>query len=62
MRVCVKLITIMGLVNFATPENLPRVLYSHIHKFTWTSPGGKTHNQIVHVLIDKRWHSNIADV
>jgi hypothetical protein len=44
-------------VNFATSKNLlvesPK--FSHdIHKHTWTSPDGVTHNQIDHVLIDKR--------
>jgi hypothetical protein len=33
-----------------------------IHKYTWTSPDGKTHNWIDHVLIDRRWHSGILDV
>ena len=36
-------------------------LRRNIHKYTWTSPDGKTHNQIDHVLIDRRWHSNITD-
>jgi hypothetical protein len=33
-----------------------------IHKYNWTSPDGKTHNQIDHVLIDRRWHSSILDI
>jgi len=33
-----------------------------IHKYTWPSPDGKIHNQIDHVLIDKKWHSNLVDV
>jgi hypothetical protein len=50
-------------VNFATSKNLivknttlPR---RDIYKHTWTSPDGATHNQVHHVLIDKRRHSNI---
>ena len=33
-----------------------------IHKYTWTSSDGKTHNQIDHVLVDRRWHSSVLDV
>jgi len=36
--------------------------HRNIHKYTCTSPDGKTHNQIDHVLIDRRWHSSILDV
>jgi hypothetical protein len=51
------------LVNFATSKSLrvKRTMFSHpsIHKYTWTSPDGKTHNQIGHILIDGRRHSNV---
>jgi hypothetical protein len=33
-----------------------------IHKYTLTSPDGKTHNQIDHILIDRRRHSSMLDV
>jgi hypothetical protein len=33
-----------------------------IHKYTWISPEGNTHNKIENVWIDKRQHSNILDV
>jgi hypothetical protein len=53
-------------VNFVTSKNL-RVKstmfpHSNIHKYTWASPVGKTHNQINHILVDRRRHSNILDV
>jgi hypothetical protein len=45
-------------VNFATSKNpiVKNTIFPHhnIHKHTWTSPDGVTHNQIHHVLIDKR--------
>jgi len=54
------------LVNFATSKNLvvKSTMFPHrnIHKYTWTSPDGKTHNQIDHILIDRRRHSSILDV
>jgi len=54
------------LVNFTTSKNLvvKSTMFSHrnIHKHTWTSPDGKTHNQIDHILIDSRWHSSVLDV
>jgi hypothetical protein len=53
-------------VNFATSNNFvvkstmfPR---RKTHKYTWTSPEGNTHNQIDHVLIDRRRHSSILGV
>jgi exonuclease III len=50
-------------VNFATSKNLnvksTTSTNRDIHKHTWTSPDGVTHNRIDHVLIGKRRHSNI---
>jgi hypothetical protein len=36
--------------------------HCNIHKYTWTSPDGKIHNQTDHVMIYKRQHSNILDI
>jgi hypothetical protein len=45
-------------VNFATSKNLvvKSTMFPHhnIHKYTWTSSDGRTHNQIDHILIDRR--------
>jgi hypothetical protein len=50
-------------VNFGTSKNIVvrSKMFSHrnIHKFNWTSPNGKTRNQIDHILIDRRKHSSI---
>jgi len=54
------------LVNFTTSKNLvvKNTMFPHqnIHKYTWTYPDGKTHNQIDRVLIDRRWHSSALNV
>jgi hypothetical protein len=54
------------IVNFATSKTLvvKSTMFQHqnIHKYTWTSPDGQTHNQIEHILIDRRWNSNILEV
>jgi len=36
--------------------------HRYIHKYTWTSPDGKTHKHIDHILIDRRWYSRVLDV
>jgi hypothetical protein len=52
-------------VNFTTSKNLrlKSTMFPHcnIYKYTWTSPDGKTHNQIDHILIDRRRYSNVLD-
>jgi hypothetical protein len=67
MRVYMKPIMITGQSrNFATSKNLiaKSITFPHrdIRKHTWTSLDGVIHNQIDHVLIDKRRYSNISDV
>jgi endonuclease/exonuclease/phosphatase family metal-dependent hydrolase len=53
------------IVNFAASKYLgvKSTMFSHrnIHKFTWTFDGNM-HNQIDHILIDRRRHSSILDV
>jgi endonuclease/exonuclease/phosphatase family metal-dependent hydrolase len=52
-------------VNFAKSENLvvksTMIPHRKIHKYNWTSPEGNTHNQIDHVLVDRRRHSSVLD-
>ena len=54
------------LVNFATYKNIvaksTNFPHRNIHKYTWTSPDGITHNQIDHVLVAKKRQSSIIDV
>ena len=54
------------LVNFATSKNLivksTKFPHRNIHKYSWTSPDGITHNQIDHVQVDKRRQLSIIDV
>lgn len=43
---------------------ISNICYSHknINKQTWTSPGGTTHNQIDHVVVDSQIKHWIQDV
>jgi hypothetical protein len=54
------------IINFATSKNLvvksTIFPYGNIHKYTWISPDGQTHNQIDNILINRRWHSSILEV
>jgi hypothetical protein len=36
--------------------------HSNVHKFTWTSPDGKTHNQTDHIFTERSWHPSLSDV
>jgi hypothetical protein len=53
-------------VNLATFKSfsVKSTMFPHhnIHKYTWTSPDGKIHNQIDHILVDRRRQSNVFDV
>jgi hypothetical protein len=51
-------------VNFATSKNLivKSTMFPHRNVHTWTSPDGKTHNQIDNILINWRRHSSILNV
>jgi hypothetical protein len=53
-------------VNFALFKNLTAksTKFSHhnIHKYTWRSPDGKTHNQIDHIPVHRQRLMNVLDV
>jgi hypothetical protein len=52
-------------VHFAASKNhCQSTMFPHrnIHRYTWTPPKGKSHNQIDHILIDRRRHSSVFDV
>ena len=57
MTVYIRIVITKNLV-----ANSMMFLHWNIHTYTWTSPDGKTYNQIDHILKDRRWHSNIPSV
>ncbi|XP_065582026.1 uncharacterized protein LOC136041328 [Artemia franciscana] len=54
------------LVDFALTNDLiiGGTMFAHktIHKYSWNSPDGRTHNQIDHLLINRKWKSSLQDV
>jgi endonuclease/exonuclease/phosphatase family metal-dependent hydrolase len=59
MKAYTKLVMVMGVrsINLVTCKNLTvksmMFQHHHIHKYTWTSPDRKTHNQIDHILLSE---------
>lgn len=56
----------LRLINLAIAKDLvinsTTFMRKDIHKQTWTSPDGRTRNQINHILIQRRFRSSILDV
>ena len=54
------------LVEFAMSNQLAiknTMFQKHLRRlYTWTSPDGKTKNQIDYIMIEKRWSSSIQNV
>jgi hypothetical protein len=60
MRVYIRIVMIRVLENskiFHIKHVVVKSMFplQNIHKYTWTSPDGKTRNQMDHILIDRRW-------
>jgi hypothetical protein len=55
-----------GMVNFVLGRDLAVTgtwyQYRDIHKDTWRSPDNKLCNQVDHILIDRRYCTNVFDV
>jgi hypothetical protein len=56
----------LRVVNYTISKHLriKCMMFSHcnIYKYIWTSPDAKTQNQIDHILVDMRRHSNVLEV
>jgi hypothetical protein len=55
-------VRIINIATLKSPVNNTMFPHRNLHTYSRTSPDGKTHNQIYHILIDRRWHSSILDV
>jgi len=51
------------IVNFTAKNLVKSMIFHHrnFRKYNWTSPD-KTHNQIEHIVTNRRWRSSILDV
>jgi hypothetical protein len=53
----------VGIVSFLTSKCLvvmgTMFMHQNLHKHTWTSHDGQTHNQIDQMLVDRKWHSSV---
>jgi hypothetical protein len=65
MRVHIRIVMIVNseicyMKNLVVKGNM--FPHRNIHHYTWTSPDVQTHNQIDHMLVDRRQHSSILVV
>jgi len=68
MKVYIRIVMINGIsiVSVATQKNLvvKNTMFPqwNFNEYTWISPDRMIHNQIDHLMIDRRWHLSILDL